>query len=109
MEKNASFDEALRYRDAGFFFDEIEDDWRQLKVDSLPMKHPAEVVAFTEDMANFFLDYIDSYATKVNANHTVHMSELIGKIAIKIDGIAVSQKLKDRLAQIQERNAWPGH
>jgi hypothetical protein len=108
-EKNIGLEEAKRYRNAEFFFDDIEEDWRQLKISALPLKHPPEVVAFSEEMANYFLDYVDGYFTKVNNNHTVYMSELIRKVASKVDGIAVSQNLKNRIENAVERNHWHGH
>ena len=97
------------YRNVENFFDDIEEDWREIKISALPFKHPGSIVSFSEELTNFFLDYLDIYFEKINRNHTVIMSELLSKVSLKIDGISVSEKIKSRINKIYERNHWHGH
>jgi hypothetical protein len=109
IEKNVMEDFQKAYRNVEYFFDDIEEDWKEIKISSLPFKHPDSIVNFSEDLSNFFLDYLDIYFEKINKNHTVIMSELLSKVSLKIDGISVSEKVKSRINKIYERNHWHGH
>jgi hypothetical protein len=97
------------YQNVEHFFDTIQESWGQLKLVSPAGQYPQEVITFSEDMANYFLDHVDFYFNHINKNHTVKMGELIGKVAGKIQGLSISEKLKRRLERVSENNSWHGH
>ena len=97
------------YQNVERFFDGIEEQWTKLKTSFPTGQHPEEIISFSEDLANYFLDHVDYYFNRVNKNHTVKMGEMIEKVSLKLQGINISEKLKRRLERISETNSWHGH
>ena len=97
------------YQNVEHFFDRIEEPWGKLKLGFPDGQHPQEVITFSEDLANYFMDHIDYYLNHINKNHTVKMGEMLGKVRRKLQGLSVSEKLKRRLERVSENNSWHGH
>lgn len=90
------------FRNVEDFSNTIGELWDKLKSDFSSEQHSSEVVSFSEDLANYFLDHVDFYFTHINKNHTVRMGEMIGKVKRKTEGMKISEKLKARLQKISE-------
>ncbi|HVD96703.1 MAG TPA: hypothetical protein VNB90_00775 [Cytophagaceae bacterium] len=100
---------AQAYQRAEAFLEQIESNWSKIKLGYLLQQQPPQVIAFTEELANFFLDHVDLYFTQVNKNHTVKMGEMISKVNSKVYGLAVSKELKERIDRASQDNSWHGH